>query len=68
MTIDTPLTNQDFGGISLKKNNTTDDINGYNPNVFSGKQAQIDKVRAQLESNGFIPAAFIESEVNWFYK
>ncbi|SAM05108.1 hypothetical protein [Absidia glauca] len=67
MTIDAPLTNRDFGGISLKKNNTTDDINGYNPNVFSGKQAQIDKVRAQLESNGFIPAVFLESEVNWFY-
>lgn len=68
MTIDTQPTKQGFDAVSNKRNNTTSDTDDYNTKVFSGKQAQIDKVRSQLASNGFIPAAFLESEVNWFYK
>ncbi|ORX62688.1 NAD-dependent glutamate dehydrogenase [Hesseltinella vesiculosa] len=54
-------------GISLKKHNTTDDIQGYNANVFPGKQEQMIQVRAHLETTGFIPTPLLQNEVNWFY-
>ncbi|KAI8074047.1 Glutamate/Leucine/Phenylalanine/Valine dehydrogenase-domain-containing protein [Gongronella butleri] len=54
-------------GVSLKKHNTTDDLQGYAANVFHGKQEQMVQVCAHLETTGFIPTAFLQNEVNWFY-
>jgi glutamate dehydrogenase len=39
----------------------------YVDSPFQGKQQQYDQVLDILDSTGFIPEAFIESEANWFY-
>ncbi|CAO3633202.1 unnamed protein product [Cunninghamella blakesleeana] len=52
-------------GVSQKKH--TEDIQGYNTNVFPGKQEQMVQVCAHLEKIGFIPTSFLQNEVTWFY-
>ncbi|KAI8341466.1 Glutamate/Leucine/Phenylalanine/Valine dehydrogenase-domain-containing protein [Chlamydoabsidia padenii] len=67
MTASATLVPPNNNGISLKKHNTTDDLQGYNANVFPGKQEQMIQVGAHLETTGFIPSPFLQNEVNWFY-
>lgn len=68
MTAADTLAPSNSNGISLRKHNTTDDLQGYNANVFPDKQAQMVQVCAHLETTGFIPASFLQNEVSWFYK
>ncbi|RUP42940.1 Glutamate/Leucine/Phenylalanine/Valine dehydrogenase-domain-containing protein [Jimgerdemannia flammicorona] len=41
---------------------------GYNVNVFKGKQGQMVKVAEFLDSKGFIPKELVQNEVTWFYE
>lgn len=46
---------------------TVKESDGYNVNVFKGKQEQTVKVVEFLESKGFIPKELVQNEVSWFY-
>ncbi|EEP76082.1 NAD-specific glutamate dehydrogenase [Uncinocarpus reesii 1704] len=41
---------------------------GYVAAKFEGKAKQMEQVMDQLEESGFIPAEFISTETDWFYK
>lgn len=55
---------QDLNNLKLDRESTPYD---YINEPFLGKQQQYDQVLDLLDSTGFIPEAFIESETNWFY-
>ncbi|KAI8992513.1 Glutamate/Leucine/Phenylalanine/Valine dehydrogenase-domain-containing protein [Pilobolus umbonatus] len=46
---------------------TTDDVEGYNANVFAGKEEQKVQVGDFLEQSGFLPKELVANEVEWFY-
>ncbi|KAK6348689.1 NAD-dependent glutamate dehydrogenase [Orbilia javanica] len=45
----------------------TDTSSGYAAPKFEGKEQQMEAVIGTIEQSGFIPAAFIDDEVEWFY-
>ncbi|KAK6519774.1 NAD-dependent glutamate dehydrogenase [Arthrobotrys conoides] len=45
----------------------TDTSSGYVAPKFEGKEQQMEAVIGTIEASGFIPAAFIDDEVEWFY-
>ncbi|KAF3941509.1 hypothetical protein ABW19_dt0201118 [Dactylella cylindrospora] len=45
----------------------TDASSGYVAPKFEGKEAQMNAVIDTIEQSGFVPAGFIDDEVEWFY-
>lgn len=63
MSIDNKLQTMSLNSIDSTDFKSFDYIN----QPFQGKQQQYDQVLDILDSTGFIPESFIESETNWFY-
>lgn len=64
-TLAPPAANGVTNGIA--KSHTIENVDGYNANIFPGKNEQMVQVCQYLEKSGFIPQELVQNEVSWFY-
>lgn len=64
-TLTPPAANGVTNGIA--KSHTIENVDGYNANIFPGKNEQMVQVCQYLEKSGFIPQELVQNEVSWFY-